>query len=377
MQYEQPSLTISKQQWLTILLAVIVSRTVFYSLGLIGAHAYNPESMTNMDVWQQICRFDCLWFQRIADDGYALIPSYMKGGNAANWAFMPVSPYLGKWMSLLVGDTNLALIVMSNLTFVASIAVFIMALKQQSFSKDIQDTAIWLMCFSPYTVYALAGYSEPLYIALICGVFIACYRKNWWLVGLLGLVAAVTRNLGVMLVFSVLIFGVQAYGVSSFIRLKNNALSVIAAIWLIPLGFFTYMVFLHFHMGDALAFGHIQVAWGRVFSHPVEWLIYGVETGGAKLYLVVVSLIGLALNAYLFFKKRYAEATFMLINLLIPLSSGVNAMPRYLFGLYPTYLAIFMLLERFPTVRMPALLVSSAVSTFITIGFFSKVFFTV
>ncbi len=377
MENNKPSLAISKQQWMLIIVAVLVSRVALYGTGLIGTHAYNPETVANLDLWKQICRFDCMWFQRIADDGYALAPTYMKGGNAANWAFLPVSPYLGKWMSWLVGDTNLALILVSNLTFVFSIVVFLKALKQLSIREEMQEVAIWLMCFSPYGVYALSGYSEPLYITLISGVFIACYRQNWWLVGLLGLVAAITRNLGVMLVFSVLIFGVQAYGVSSFYRLKDNALSVIGAIWLIPLGFFTYMMYLHFHMGDALAFGHIQIAWGRVVSNPIEWLVYGVETGGAKLYLVIVSLMGFALNGYLFAKKRYAEAVFMLINLLIPLSSGVNAMPRYIFGLYPTYLAIILLLDNYPKSRMPTLLAGATLSTFFAIGFYSNVFFTV
>ncbi len=377
MENNKPSLEISKQQWMLIIVAVLVSRAVLYGTGLIGTHAYNPETVANLDLWKQICRFDCMWFQRIADDGYALVPTYMKGGNAANWAFMPVSPYLGKWMSWLVGDTNLALILVSNLTFVFSIVVFLKALKQLSIREEMQEVAVWLMCFSPYGVYALSGYSEPLYIALISGVFIACYRQNWWLVGLLGLVAAITRNLGVMLVFSVLISGVQAYGASSFYRLRDNALSVIGAIWLIPLGFFTYMMYLHFHMGDALAFGHIQIAWGRVVSNPIEWLVYGVETGGAKLYLVIVSLMGFALNGYLFAKKRYAEAVFMLINLLIPLSSGVNAMPRYIFGLYPTYLAIILLLDKYPKARMPTLLAGAMLSTFFAIGFYSNVFFTV
>ncbi|WP_239670868.1 mannosyltransferase family protein [Vibrio variabilis] len=372
-----PSLMLSKQQWITLMVAVLLSRTVFYALGLIGTHAYNPETVANIDIWQQVCRFDCMWFQRIADDGYALLPSYMKGGNAANWAFMPVSPLLGKLMALLVGDTNLALVLVSNLTFVLSVVVFLKALKQLSFSEEMQDIAIWLLCFSPYAVYAMSGYSEPLYIALISGVFLACYRQNWWAVGVLGLVAAITRNLGVMLVFSVVIMGFQAYGASSFYRLKNNVLSVIGAVWLIPLGFFSYMAYLHFHMGDALAFGHIQIAWGREFSNPIEWLVYGVKTGGAKLYLVLVSLIGFALNTYLFVKKRYAEAAFMLINLLIPLSSGVNAMPRYIFGLYPTYLAIMLLLERYPKARMPTLLTGAAISTFVAIGFYSNVFFTV
>ncbi|GMQ46209.1 mannosyltransferase family protein [Vibrio sp. 10N] len=373
----QPSLQISKQQWLTIVIAVVLSRTIFYALGLVGTHTYNPETVVNMDIWQQICRFDCMWFQRIADDGYALVPTYMRGGNAANWAFMPVSPLLGKLVSLLVGDTNLALVLVSNLTFVLSVAVFVMALKQLRFDGEIQETAIWLLCFSPYAVYAMSGYSEPLYIALISGVFIACYRQNWWTVGLLGLVAAITRNLGVMLVFSVLIVGLQAYGASSFYRLRSQALSVVAAIWLIPLGFFSYMAYLHFHMGDALAFGHIQIAWGREFSNPIEWLMYGVKTGGAKLYLVLVSLLGFALNGYLFANRRYAEAVFMLINLMIPLSSGVNAMPRYIFGLYPTYLAIILLLARYPRARMPVLLAGAAISTFIAIGFYSNVFFTV
>jgi hypothetical protein len=377
MQQVKPNLAISKQQWVTILIAVIVSRVVLYSTGLIGTHTYNPETVANLDIWQQICRFDCMWFQRIADDGYAIVPSYMKGGNAANWAFMPISPYLGKWLSWLVGDTNLALVLVSNGTFLLSISVFLMALKQLTISEEMQDIAIWLMCFSPYSVYALSGYSEPLYIALISGVFVACYRQNWWLAGLLGLLAAVTRNLGVMLVFSVLILGVQAYGANSFYRLKNSALSVVGAIWLIPLGFFTYMAYLHFHMGDALAFGHIQIAWGRVFSNPIEWLIYGVERGGAKLYLVVASLIGFALNAYLFAKKRYAEGVFMLINLIIPLSSGVNAMPRYIFGLYPTYLAMILVLDQHPRARMPILLGGAALATFFTIGFYSNVFFTV
>jgi hypothetical protein len=106
-------------------------------------------------------------------------------------------------------------------------------------------------------------------------------------------------------------------------------------------------------------------------------LEYGFERGGPKLYLTIVSLLGFALNGYLIYKKRYAEALFMFINLVIPLSSGVNAMPRYIFGLYPTYLAIILLLESYPRAKMPVLLCGAAMSTFISIGFFSSSFFTV
>lgn len=79
MENNKPSLAISKQQWMLIIVAVLVSRAVLYGTGLIGTHAYNPETVANLDLWKQICRFDCMWFQRIADDGYALVPTYMKG----------------------------------------------------------------------------------------------------------------------------------------------------------------------------------------------------------------------------------------------------------------------------------------------------------
>lgn len=371
------SIMLTKDQWITLLLAVITSRIVFAAFGLIGTYSFNPEAIKDIDIWHQMCRFDCVWFRRIAEDGYALVPSYMRQSNGANWAFMPMSPYLAKTVNYVVNNINLSLVLVSNVTLIAGTAALVMALKQMKLSNNAQDTAIWLMCFSPYTVYSLAGYSEPLYIALVAGLFIACYRQNWLLVAVLGMLAAVTRNLGVMLVFSVLIIGIQHYGLSSFYRFKTRGLAVIAAIWVIPLGFFTYMAYLYFHMGDALAFGHIQVAWGRTFSNPFVWLEYGFERGGPKLYLTIVSLLGFALNGYLIYKKRYAEALFLFINLVIPLSSGVNAMPRYIFGLYPTYLAIILLLESYPRAKMPVLLCGAAMSTFISIGFFSSSFFTV
>ena len=150
-----------------------------------------------------------------------------------------------------------------------------------------------------------------------------------------------------------------------------------AAIWVIPLGFFTYMAYLYFHVGDALAFAHIQIAWGRQLTNPIHWLIYGFENGGPKLYLTIVTLLAFLLNIYLLTRKYYAEALFMFICLIIPLFSSLNAMPRYAFGLYPTFLGLLLFIERYPNAKTPMLCTFSAASTFIAIGFYSHIFFTV
>ena len=174
-----------------------------------------------------------------------------------------------------------------------------------------------------------------------------------------------------------LIIAIQYYGVNSFLRLKTPAVKVIAAIWIIPFGFFTYMAYLYFHVGDALAFGHIQIAWGRQLTNPFHWIMFGFEKGGPKLYLAIVALLSFALNIYLVVRKYYAEALFMFICLVLPLSSNLNAMPRYAFGLYPTFLGLLLIIERYPFIKTPMLCVFSAASTFIAIGFYSKMFFSV
>lgn len=116
---------------------------------------------------------------------------------------------------------------------------------------------------------------------------------------------------------------------------------------------------------------------GRQLTNPIHWIIYGFNTGGPKLYLAIASLLAFALNLYLVFNKKYPEALFMFICLVLPLSSSLNAMPRYLFGLYPTFLGLAMIVERYPSVKTPLLCVFSAASCFISIGFFSHIMFTV
>ena len=374
---------LTRKDWLNLIFAVIVSRVVIYALGLWGVNMFMTGHYAEQPLLQTVCRFDCVWFYRIIDNGYDLVPQWLGQKNAANWAFMPLQPLLGWVFSHLttfedpINNYRFGLAFASNLAFLFSIPMVLMVLKQLKISALTCSTMVWILCFSPYTVYSSAGYTEPLFIALVAGVFLFSYRQQWFLVAILGMLAAVTRNLGVFLVFPVLIIAIQHYGIQSFVRFKTPALKVLAAIWVIPIGFFGFMTYMYFHVGDALAFGHIQIAWGRQLTNPFHWIIFGFETGGPKLYLTIMALLAFALNIYLVVRKYYAEALFMFICLILPLSSSLNAMPRYAFGLYPTFLGLALLVERYPNIKTPMLCIFSAASTFIAIGFFGHQFFTV
>ena len=88
-------------------------------------------------------------------------------------------------------------------------------------------------------------------MALMMVVFLFAYRHRWLWVALAGMALTATRNLGVMMVFPVLILALQAYGWRELVGLSNRAMRVWLTIWLMPLAMFAYMLYMHFHVGDA------------------------------------------------------------------------------------------------------------------------------
>ena len=169
-----PSIKITKQEWLMLIFAMVVSRTVIYCLGLWGVTEFASGHYAEQPLLQTICRFDCVWFYRIIQDGYDLVPQWLSQKNAANWAFMPLQPFLGwifsKFFSFEnpINNAHLGLVIASNLAFLISLPIILMALKQLRFSKGTQYAAIWLLCFSPYTVYSTAGYTDRATVHRVC-----------------------------------------------------------------------------------------------------------------------------------------------------------------------------------------------------------------
>jgi hypothetical protein len=81
----RPSLAISSRDWLMIIAAFVLSRVALYGMGYFGVQLYGA---TDIGPLQACCQFDCVWFQRIIENGYDLYPRWLSKGNAANWAFM-------------------------------------------------------------------------------------------------------------------------------------------------------------------------------------------------------------------------------------------------------------------------------------------------
>lgn len=381
-------LNITRYDWGVIALAFFASRFILYAIGYFGAMHYNVEtdqigqinllSSVEEDVWNVFCQFDCAWFKSIADIGYDTYPHGLTTGHAANWAFFPMFPMLGHYLGALFGLKSLyGFYILTNISSFAMLPLFFLCLRQLGQEIEVARFGVWLLAFSPYSVYFISPYTESTFLALTMMLFLFAYRHQWFWVAVAGMLMTATRNLGVMIVFSVAIIALQMYGWRELLRFRDKTFRVVLAIWFIPIFMFAFMFYMYFHVGDAFAFKNIQVAWGRVFDNPFEYWIEGFETGGRKIYLSVVIAIAWLVNIYLFKQRRYAEAVFMLICCFVPILTSTNAFPRYMFGLYPTSLALVLMVRNRPYLRPLFLTISALLSSYFVIAWVNAKFFTV
>ena len=179
-------LAISRRDWLLILVAFVVSRVVLYAIGYFGAMHYNVETdfidamniteAVDGDIQSMFCQFDCGWFQSIADVGYDTYPHGLTTGHAANWAFLPGFPMAGYWVGHLLGIGTLnAFYLLSNLAFFFTLPLFFLCLRQLGQDLETSRFGVWLLAFSPFSIYFIAPYTESSFLLFTLAVTILTY----------------------------------------------------------------------------------------------------------------------------------------------------------------------------------------------------------
>jgi hypothetical protein len=279
-----------------------------------------------------LCQWDCGWYTSIVADGYHRNPVAHPKGDAANWAFFPAFPLFAKAVALTTGvSAQFALILSSKVFLIFSLWAFL-ALVEKELGSDAKLLAGLVVAFNPYIIYAHAGYTETLYFFLTTLSFLFLHGRRFILAGMAGALLSATRLVGIVFLFPYLLNS------SKFLR-ENNLRSYVPAFLLgallVPLGLGLYMAYLHLHVGDALAFKHIQVAWGRSVENPFSILIAGFSASGWERFFALSALASLAMSIWLVIQRRLDYALFLVIVTLIPLSTGLWSMPRYIFWQMP------------------------------------------
>ena len=228
-----------------------------------------PSSYPLITEWS---RWDGYWYVRIANEGY----SYVPGGESAV-AFFPLYPTLMRLGGILIGRTDppaLAFvgIVISNVLLLAALSCLWLLVRMDFDEETAARTLLYLLVF-PATLFLSAVYPESLFLALSVGALYCARTERWWIAGLLGGLATLTRPHGLLLAAPLL----AEYAIQRGFSLRPLRLPAlrpdVLSFALIPAGLLVFAVFLEWRFGEPLAWAHAQYAgWGRGFKPPWETL---------------------------------------------------------------------------------------------------------
>jgi hypothetical protein len=311
------------------------------------------------DYLRALCVYDCNAYERLSLNGYEGRPSGFDKGDANNWAFFPLYSIF-VWalnrvtgLSMLVGGS----IITSLFTVWAAI------LSWPLFEGRFR--AYFLFCFflflGPLSYYFSTLYTEALFILLTVAGFVLIRQRNYVAAGFSGALMSATRSTGLLFAAAILIGAFQNHlrdggSVRQFFRTIWKRTDLLLAVALVPVGIAIFAAYLWFHSGDALAFVHIQRAWGRVFQDPFAnlWTALTVQfqtyhnysSISTDLAFGISAILGIALSAAMAWKGRWDWAIFSLFGVLLPLSTNTYSMIRFVVGLAPILITGSLLASR-------------------------------
>ncbi len=344
--FRPPDPEAGPRTWLTDLgraaLLLLASRVLMLAVLLIHG------SVTGTDCWSAWFQFDANWYADVAAHGYLIAPRFGLGGQA-NWAFFPLYPLLSNGLARILGlSIPVAATLLTNFCAFGCIYL-LLRLGRDPAARFRPRLALVFFLFGPYSFYHATGYTEPLFFLLLLLAWMQLRAGHPLRSGLCALLLSATRAVGV---FFCVLYAVEM--VRTVLRLRREGrgdlrtlvgalMPLITAGCIAPLGLFAFMHHLHGAVGDAMAFSHVQVAWGRSIGNPLAVLAEGLTLFPWKeFYFAIWYLVGIWACVHLARRGRIGLALFFLIAITIPLSTSLISMPRYVgaVGLIPLALGL-------------------------------------
>jgi hypothetical protein len=280
-------------------------------------------------------RWDAGWFELIARDGY--------DPDDASAAFFPGYPLAIRLTTAVspLGELTAGLLV-SNLAFLGALIV-VFALTSYEFDRVMAKRSTLLLACFPASFFFLTPYSESLFLLTSALCFWWARHRAWPQSAAAGLLASLTRSVGILLVPALL---VEAWSEPPERRTKGVLFSLVPLLG--PAAYASYWLV---RTGDPLQPFHAQDSWYRTLAFPLVTLGHALWLGisgitdprgiywTADLLLTAVILIPLAMRWRLL-PRPYL--VYVLASLAVILSYPLPerpllSAPRFLIVLFPAF----------------------------------------
>jgi Gpi18-like mannosyltransferase len=316
-------------------------------------------------------RWDAANYTRIAQFGYQTI---------YDTAFFPLFPWLIKGIAFLFGNQGYLAIgmILSNLALLGALFV-LYQIAADALGDQVGRRTLLYLCIFPTAFFFFAAYNESLFLLLTASSFLAMRRQKWWLAGLLGLLAALTRSAGIFLVIPYcyeLWISRESTTVSnqSTSRKLLSLLPRVLPVVLIPLGTLIYCIYCWKVFQNPIAFVIVQSHWDRHITWP--WV--GIWTALRELSWIqpfgsffevhllldltaTVSFIALAILGWRRLRTSYSIwigllLFYMLISPAIAQHDVLVSNQRFVLEMFPAFITLAALGVKYPRLHLGLLI---------------------
>jgi hypothetical protein len=333
--------------FLKLTILTVASRMLIYLLGYLGTMLISNQVPGLVDSFPSLWnRWDSKHYLFIAEHWYVTVTDkkYLI-------VFFPLYSMAIQMVSWVIGDLFWSGIIVSNLCLAIS-CFYLYKLTASDFDETVAFRSVKYLLLFPVSFFLGAVFSDGMFLMFSLLTVYQLRRRDWLKAGVWGMLAAFTRNFGLLLLIPALIEWILSHR-KQFAKLMDwNRRGLF--LFLIPMGYFAYLVLNKSITGDWFTFLTYQKEyWNhnlQLFADLGEYArnASAVSSWGPsdrisiwipQVALVLTTLMSII--AGLWFRIRYSYLAYMFAYLLSCLSiTWLISGPRYMLGLFPLYIVL-------------------------------------
>ena len=363
--------------WLFVATRLILVMVTYIAYILLTAPKYSSTPVDMLSLLASWNHWDAANYVRIAQFGYQ---------TPYDVAFFPLYPLLiaaiahllGNWSYLLVGT------LISNGALLGALFVLYQLAVDAGGDLVGRRTLLYL-CIFPTAFFFFAPYNEPLFLLLSTSTFLVLRRQRWWLAGLFGFLAALTRSPGILLVIPYI--AELWLSRDSITASRQKMLLRVFPVLLIPLGTLLYAIYCWHISGNPFDFVAVQSHWGRHTTWPWQGIfqslaeIFWYQPFGSfnEVHIVLdlsatIAFITLAILGRNKLRASYSIwlavlLIYIIISPAISTNDPLQSNQRFVLEMFPAFITLAMIGIKHPRLHQGIMLVFPALLATLSILF--------
>lgn len=287
---------------------------------------------------QGLFAWDAAFYRDIAAQGY-------DGVREEALRFFPLVPLLASLLAVpLLGNTGLALILVSNVAALAAGALLHRLALSERGNREVALRAAWLLAVLPPAMVLVLGYAESTMLVLTIAGFLALRRQSWWSAALLGYLGGLSRPVGGLLALPAAIEAARGVRTAQ----AGERVARLGAVAGPVLGVGSYLAWVHVRFGNwrlPMELQNVDELRGEVVNPIVRIFqafgsLWGGELLGEVLHLPwIVLFLGLVVVAFRRWPASYGAYAAALLLVALA-SSNLGSFERYGLTAFPLVLAL-------------------------------------